>query len=119
MSVNDLMDQDITVGLLIMFIVIILAIPAGIAMGKKNNQEIYGDGDYQETRKMKAKVVSKRVSPHPSNQTVQVNWVVFQFENNERVELAIKDASIFGVMVEGDEGELSYQGKKFLEFRRL
>ncbi|MFM9329390.1 DUF2500 domain-containing protein [Paenibacillus mesotrionivorans] len=44
-------------------------------------------------------------------------YVTFQFEDNSREEFQIKDAQ-FGLMAEGDQGELESQGTRFLDFRR-
>lgn len=44
-------------------------------------------------------------------------FVTFQFEDNSREEFEIKDAQ-FGLMAEGDQGELESQGTRFLDFRR-
>jgi hypothetical protein len=44
-------------------------------------------------------------------------YVTFQFEDNSREEFEIKDSQ-FGLMAEGDQGELESQGTRFLDFRR-
>lgn len=103
----------VVVGIILIFFAII-----GFAVGKKKNEELYGSSEIGEKTCVKAKVVSKRTAPNPISPTVMVNWIVFEFNEGERLELAIRDSSIFGVIVEGDEGELEYQGKKFVDFRR-
>jgi hypothetical protein len=44
-------------------------------------------------------------------------YVTFQLEDNSREEFEIKDSQ-FGLMAEGDQGELESQGTRFLDFRR-
>ncbi len=44
-------------------------------------------------------------------------YVTFGLESGERIELQLK-GSQFGVILEGDEGTLSYQGTRFLGFER-
>ncbi len=44
-------------------------------------------------------------------------YATFQFEDNSREEFEIKDSQ-FGLMAEGDQGELESQGTRFLDFRR-
>lgn len=61
---------------------------------------------------------TRRTTPHPLNQAVMINMVVFELANGSRVELAIKDPNTYGVMVEGDRGTLKYLGKKFVSFER-
>lgn len=121
MSINDLLDSEILIpAMLVIFVVVmIFAIPAGLAMGKKTNNNIYGDDEYGATKEEKnAKIIARRTTPHPLNQAVMINMVVFELANGSRVELAIKDPTTYGIMVEGDCGTLKYQGKKFVGFER-
>lgn len=121
MSINDLLDSEVMIpAMLVIFVVImIFAIPAGLAMGKKTNNNIYGDDEYGATKEEKnAKIIARRTTPHPLNQAVMINMVVFELANGSRVELAIKDPNTYGIMVEGDCGTLKYQGKKFISFER-
>ena len=123
MSINDLLDADLTMPIIIAFIIIaivmIIAIPAGLKAAKKTNNNIYGDDEIGLTQEEKnVKIIARRTTPHPLNQSVMINMVVFEFVNGRRIELAIKDPNIYGVMVEGDYGTLKYYGKKFISFQR-
>lgn len=44
-------------------------------------------------------------------------YVTFQVESGDRMELHVPGAQ-FGLMVEGDRGDLTFQGNRFLEFQR-
>ena len=44
-------------------------------------------------------------------------YVTFQFESGDRLELEIPHNQ-FGYLVEGDHGNLTFQGTRFLEFER-
>ncbi len=121
MSINDLLDSEVFIpAMLVIFVVImIFAVPTGLARGRKTNNNIYGDDEYGATKEEKnAKIIARRSAPHPLNQAVMINMVVFELANGSRVELAIKDPNTYGIMVEGDSGTLKYQGKKFIEFER-
>ena len=121
MSVNDLLDSEILIPMMLVSFVVIMIIfvPIGLSIGKKTNNRIYGDDEYGATKEEKgAKIIARRITPHPMNQAVMINMVVFELANGSRVELAIKDPRIYGVMVEGDCGTLKYQGKKFVSFER-
>ncbi len=121
MSINDILNDDSFIPIcMVMFVIImVIALPIGIAMGKKTNKSIYGDDEFGSITQVKgAKIVARRTSPHPLNQTVMINMVVFELSNGERIEFAIKDPNTYGVMVEGDFGTLSYRGKKFIRFDR-
>lgn len=121
MSINDLLDSEAIIpAMLVIFVVImIFAIPTGLAIGKKTNNDIYGDDEYGATQVEKnAKIIARRTTPHPLNQAVMINMVVFELANGSRIELAIKDPNTYGIVVEGDCGTLKYQGKKFIGFER-
>lgn len=74
-----------------------------------------------------ARVVSRRqeVTHHARNMNDGVYhtssttryFVTFQVESGDRMELEL-DGSDFGMIAEGDEGRLSFQGTRFLEFQR-
>ena len=121
MSINDLLDSEILIPAIfvVFFLIMIVAIPAGIAASKKANKDIYGDNEVGETvKEATAKIVEKNSTAHPLSPTIMVNAIVFELENGNRVELAIKDSSVYGVLIVGDCGTLSYQGKKFVSFER-
>ena len=44
-------------------------------------------------------------------------YVTFQFESGDRLELHVPHSQ-FGYLVEGDTGELTFQGTRFLGFER-
>ena len=52
-----------------------------------------------------AKVVAKRQN------------VTFEVESGDRMEFAVRGQD-YGMLVEGDEGRLSFQGTRFLDFER-
>ena len=121
MSINDLLDSDVVLPamMLIFVIAIIAAVPVGLARSKKMNNSIYGDDEYGLPLVEKnARIITRRTTAHPLNQTTMINAVVFELADGSRVELAIKDSNTYGTMVEGDCGTLRYRGKKFFSFER-
>lgn len=44
-------------------------------------------------------------------------YATFQVESGDRFELALQGQD-YGLLVEGDRGKLTFQGNRFLEFRR-
>lgn len=44
-------------------------------------------------------------------------YAAFEVESGDRMELSL-DGEDFGLLAEGDAGELTFQGKKFLSFER-
>ena len=71
-----------------------------------------------------AKVVAKRsdVSHHHNTNDLHSSsftsyYVTFEVESGDRMELHL-NGNAYGLMVEGDEGLLSFQGTRFLDFKR-
>ena len=73
-----------------------------------------------------ATVVAKRtnVSRHRSGTTTGMGhtsttyYVTFQVESGDRMELCLPGTE-YGLLVEGDEGSLTFQGTRFLSFSRI
>lgn len=127
MSINDLLDNEYFLPFLgILFVLIAPLFFAAVLdakmdakkKAKETEAQIYGEDEICEIKDEKAKILVRRSNPHPLNQTVRVNTVVFEISDGNRIELAIKDLNTYNIMIEGDEGFLCYQGKRFIEFRR-
>ena len=73
---------------------------------------------------VEAKVVAKRTNYHRhsgANHSVghihTSYFVTFEVESGDRMELALS-GNEYGLLVEGDFGDLTFQGTRFLSFRR-
>ncbi|CAM2905262.1 DUF2500 domain-containing protein [Paenibacillus sediminis] len=69
----------------------------------------------------KCKVVDKRTEVWGGSGDSSANtnyYITFEFEDHTRKELYVS-AKHFGLIVIGDQGELTYQGTRFKEFSRL
>lgn len=77
---------------------------------------------------VRATIVTKRASTHyntvNNGPNVAVNqysntsyYATFEFESGDRLELCVP-VSEYGYLVEGDVGELTFQGTRFLSFTR-
>ena len=72
-----------------------------------------------------AEVVGKRTeishrhhsSEHHMSHTSTYYYVTFQVESGDRMELHVPGYE-YGLMIEGDFGELTFQGRRFLSFAR-
>ena len=75
-----------------------------------------------------AKVVSKRMQVGQNRHrnmnddmmhsyTYSKYFVTFEFDSGDRLELPV-DGSDYGLLVEGDRGQLTFQGTRYLGFRR-
>lgn len=99
--------------------VVIVRIIQGIGQWNRNNQSPQLTVD--------AEVVAKRTSVsthyHGNNCGDQVvsstrYYVTFEVESGDRIELSM-DGREYGMLAEGDRGKLSFQGTRYLGFRRV
>jgi hypothetical protein len=97
---------------------ILFAIFSGVKQWSFNNK--------QPVLTVDSKVVSKRskVSTSSSNQndnmqssTSTTYYTTFEVESGDRMEFSMRDRE-FGLLAEGDQGKLSFQGTRFLSFNR-
>lgn len=84
-------------------------------------QEKYNDK--QSILTVETKVVTKRqnVSTHLNNQHVSSNttyYATFEMQNGDRIEFHVSDKE-YGLLAEGDQGKLTYQGTHYLSFERF
>ena len=95
---------------IVFFIIIKNAAKAAIERKRNNNSPI-------ET--VVSKVIGRRTSIHGGGETRAYNeyYVTFELENGERLEFNVKGEE-YGKLAEGDEGELKYQGTRYLGFTR-
>lgn len=104
--------------------IFIYTIVGNVATWNKNNQS--------PRLSVSAKIVSKRMNishhnhanagdvsgAHGFNTTTFTSYyVTFQVEGGDRMELAVSGTE-YGIMAEGDDGILSFQGSRFLGFER-
>lgn len=57
------------------------------------------------------------VGGHHHHHTSTSYYVTFQFGGGDRMELLVS-GSEYGILVEGDQGDLSFQGTRYLGFER-
>lgn len=98
------------------FIIITITVIKGLLTWNKNNKE--------PILNVNAKVVSKRqdhrVSSHNHNNHVHTTnstfyYVTFQFDSLDRREFKVSGKD-YGMIAEGDEGVLIFQGTRFISF---
>ncbi|WP_031539960.1 MULTISPECIES: DUF2500 domain-containing protein [unclassified Bacillus (in: firmicutes)] len=95
----------------IIFVIIVVRIVKGLVKWSKNNN--------QPRLSTPAKVVAKRTSVHGGGNTRAYNhyYVTFEFPSGERTEFQVNGGQ-FGMLIEGDNGELQCQGTRYLGFTR-
>ncbi|MBU5483675.1 DUF2500 domain-containing protein [Clostridium sp. MSJ-11] len=73
-----------------------------------------------------AKIITKRIdvsnhthnhNDHHTHHTSTTYYITFQTEHGERLELSLS-GRMYGQLIEGDIGELTYQGEWFKDFKR-
>ncbi len=63
-----------------------------------------------------AKVLDKRMRVRGDHSRTTY-YITFEVESGDRLELQVYDKD-YGLIIEGDQGNLSFQGTKFLDFKR-
>ncbi len=97
--------------------VFVVTIGKGLAQWNKNN--------HSPRLTVHARVIGKRtnVSRHRSGttgmgHTSTTYYVTFEVESGDRMELLLPGTE-YGLLLEGDEGNLTFQGTRFLTFDRI
>lgn len=91
---------------------IIVTLIRGVGEWNKNNQS--------PKLTVPATVVAKRSDVHRGIETMHTfisYYVTFQVESGDRMEFEVSDME-YGMLAEGDSGELTFQGTRYLNFRR-
>ena len=91
---------------------IIVTLIRGVGEWNKNNQS--------PKLTVPVTVVAKRSDAHRGIETMHTftsYYVTFQVESGDRMEFEISDTE-YGMLAEGDSGELTFQGTRYLNFRR-
>ncbi|MFA9413109.1 MULTISPECIES: DUF2500 domain-containing protein [unclassified Streptococcus] len=65
-----------------------------------------------------ARLVTKRQQVRGTNNAYTYYYVTFEFADKTRQEFRVKSTD-YGQLAEGDEGELTYQGTRFVAFKRI
>lgn len=109
------------VGFLIMAITVTIIIAVIVRILKQKKRD-----DNSPRLSVKATVITKRMSVHTYRQadasdmmqsTNTSYFVTFQVESGDRIELMVEGGE-YGMLVEGDEGILTFQGSRYLGFAR-
>lgn len=104
----------------LVFAIILFTFIKGAMQWNKNN--------HSPRLTVRAKVVAKTINVsrhhhhHGSNtmmhtSTSSTYYITFEFESGDRMEFVVS-RNDYGLLVEGDEGMLTFQGTRFLSFER-
>ncbi|MFS0783653.1 DUF2500 domain-containing protein [Bacillus sp. 1P06AnD] len=98
--------------LAIIVVVAIYTVTKNLAVWQKNNQSPILD--------VPARIVAKRTSIRGGGESRvrHFYFVTFEVLNGDRMELEVKGRE-FGLLSEGDEGNLQFQGTRYLGFTRM
>ncbi len=111
----DAFSVMFTLAFLLIFGMFVVTAIRGISQWNKNN--------HSPKLTVPVSVVTKRtnVSRHSSgngtSHTSTSYYVTFQVESGDRIELCLSGQE-YGMMAEGDRGNLTFQGTRFLNFDR-
>ena len=113
----------------VIFVIMLISIISGLSRNAKRERK----NDQSPRVTADVKVVSKRmeVGGNRNNRRMGADgmmengysysysdyFVTFEFDSGDRLELPV-DGSDYGLLVEGDQGKLSFQGTRYLGFER-
>ncbi len=114
----DNIREPMIISFLIVFaIVFIFIIIPMLNKSSQTTKEVFGENEEGKEETVKAKIVSKKIYT-PVGSIERFNFVIFEKETGERIELAIKDDEQYKMMLEGDLGALTHIGKRYISFLR-
>ena len=108
----SIMQIVVPVMFVLVFGIIIVTMVRGVREWNKNNQS--------PKLTVPVTVVAKRSDVHRGIETMHTftsYYVTFQVESGDRMEFEISDTE-YGMLAEGDSGELTFQGTRYLNFQR-
>ena len=108
----SIMRIMVPVMFVLVFGIIIVTMVRGVGEWNKNNQS--------PKLTVPATVVAKRSDVHRGIETMHTftsYYVTFQVESGDRMEFEVSDME-YGMLAEGDSGELTFQGTRYLSFQR-
>lgn len=123
--VSDIMFDIIPIivicGFIFVFGSIIVSSVKGVSQWSENNKQPILD--------VQCKVISKRmdITRHAGHHDANGHYtggssstqyyVTFEFESKDRMEFKISGTQ-YGLLIEGDQGKLKFQGTRFLDFKK-
>ena len=108
----SIMRIMVPVMFMLVFGIIIVTMVRGVGEWNKNNQS--------PKLTVPATVVAKRSDVHRGIETMHTftsYYVTFQVESGDRMEFEVSDME-YGMLAEGDSGELTFQGTRYFNFQR-
>ena len=108
----SIMQVMVPLMFVLVFGIIIVTMVRGIGEWNKNN--------HSPKLSVPATVVVKRSDVHRGIETMHTftsYYVTFQVESGDRMEFEASDME-YGMLAEGDRGMLTFQGTRYLNFRR-
>lgn len=117
-------EQFVIAGMIIIGVLVVgsfvFAAGKGLAQWSSNNA--------QPVQRVPAKIVARRTNldvsshhhddhPHHHTSTSSQYYATFELENGQRLEFQVPDKEA-GLLLEGDEGQLTCQGTRYLGFAR-
>jgi hypothetical protein len=120
----DLVFTIFPILFLLMFLVVIGGIIYSIFIAARNNSR----NNQSPVLTVDAKIVAKRsdITHHHSNMNDNMDhmhtstryYVTFQVDSGDRMELQVSGTES-GMLIEGDQGKLTFQGTRYLRFDRI
>ncbi|KUP04177.1 hypothetical protein Q75_16465 [Bacillus coahuilensis p1.1.43] len=112
---GDVMFTMVPIFIGIIFVIVIGSIIIGGAKGISE----WDNNNQSPKLSTKGRVVSKRTEVRGGGETRAYNeyYITFEVQSGDRMEFKLKGEE-YGMLAEGDEGEIHFQGSRYLGFTR-
>lgn len=106
-------------GMPVFFVIVFVIILAIVVTTLVRNITTWSSNNQQPRLNVEATVAGKRTRTSGGNQTAVSThyYVTFEVASGDRMELKVSGQA-YGLMVEGDQGTLQFQGTRYLDFQR-
>lgn len=113
--------HEAPIGFVIFFVGIVTVIVVAVGYAIIKGTMTWSSNNQAELVNAACKIVGRRTEVWGGSGDSSANteyFVTFEFEDGSRKELHVKPA-VYGLIAEGDQGTVQYQGTRFIDFNRL
>lgn len=108
--------SDVVIIIITIWVIMFIGFFSLIVISIVRNVRKNAENDRMPRETLRARVVAKRTEVWGDNSYTNY-YTTFEFDSRERAELKLSGAQ-YGMLAEGDDGMLTYQGDRFLKFQR-
>ena len=117
-QMKDIQEPMAISALIVFAIAFVFVVIPILTKSSQTKKDVLGEAEQGNPKTYGAQIVSKKTYT-PYGSIEQYNFVIFEKDNGERIELAIKNNDEYKLLLEGDHGILTHIGKRYISFERV